>query len=267
VIAGLQPAVARIQPLPMAMAMQMRMSQPCRSTCSLLAGVPQICQFPRPPWPANHTFLRTTLSMATAAQQMPVASPADDALGCVCFTVIIDDIVFPDGKTLMGALGGGGAQLHVWQLCTFRRLSTVFSPGSTCKASADPQLFHMQDHSRCLATSCITSSASKLGLLQASALTFRHPARFVQGLCNMLASDEPATAGQSMPPRTWAHASDRSSASQEWLEALNVATSGLLLTDGVRTPRAWQILEDDGRRTQVCLHAGFAQCLVACVAG
>ena len=31
-------------------------------------------------------------------------------LDCVCFTLIIDDIVLPDGQTCMAQLGGGGAQ-------------------------------------------------------------------------------------------------------------------------------------------------------------
>lgn len=30
-------------------------------------------------------------------------------LDLVAFTLVIDDIVFPDGHTLMGVLGGGGA--------------------------------------------------------------------------------------------------------------------------------------------------------------
>lgn len=30
------------------------------------------------------------------------------ALDCVCFTLIIDDIVLPDGRTCMQQLGGGG---------------------------------------------------------------------------------------------------------------------------------------------------------------
>ena len=49
----------------------------------------------------------------------------------------------------------------------------------------------------------------------------------------------------------WDESSGQSS--QEWLSALNVDPSGLLLADGAQTPRAWQILEDDGRRTQVML--------------
>lgn len=36
-----------------------------------------------------------------------------------------------------------------------------------------------------------------------------------------------------------------------WLERAGVATDGLHRTPGARTPRAWQILEPDGRRTQV----------------
>ncbi len=36
-----------------------------------------------------------------------------------------------------------------------------------------------------------------------------------------------------------------------WLQAMGVDTSGLLDTPGRDTPRAWQICEADGRRTQV----------------
>lgn len=32
-------------------------------------------------------------------------------LELVCFTLIVDDIVFPDGRTRMGVLGGGGKLL------------------------------------------------------------------------------------------------------------------------------------------------------------
>ena len=39
------------------------------------------------------------------------AARAEDsrALDVCCFTVIVDDIVNPDGRTVMGAMGGGGA--------------------------------------------------------------------------------------------------------------------------------------------------------------
>lgn len=37
----------------------------------------------------------------------------------------------------------------------------------------------------------------------------------------------------------------------EWLRAVGCDTSALLPTSSP-TPRAWQITEDDGRRTQVC---------------
>ena len=36
-----------------------------------------------------------------------------------------------------------------------------------------------------------------------------------------------------------------------WLRAAGVDTSGLLPTPGRGTPRAWQVCEEDGRRTQV----------------
>ena len=32
-------------------------------------------------------------------------------LDAVSFTLIIDDIIYPDGRTLMGVLGGGGAHI------------------------------------------------------------------------------------------------------------------------------------------------------------
>ena len=33
---------------------------------------------------------------------------SNGTMDCVCFTLIVDDIVQPDGRTLMCALGGGG---------------------------------------------------------------------------------------------------------------------------------------------------------------
>lgn len=40
-------------------------------------------------------------------------------MDCVAFTVIIDDIVFPDGRSSMGQLGGGGPQtLFGYQLAS-----------------------------------------------------------------------------------------------------------------------------------------------------
>lgn len=38
-------------------------------------------------------------------------------LDMVTFTLIIDDIVFPDGQTLMGALGGGGTSSQSKNSC------------------------------------------------------------------------------------------------------------------------------------------------------
>ena len=40
----------------------------------------------------------------------------------------------------------------------------------------------------------------------------------------------------------------------KWLENIGCDVSGLLPTPGMRTPRAWQITEHDGRRTQVWRH-------------
>jgi len=97
-------------------------------------------------------------------------------LDCVCFTLIVDDIVFPDGSTCMLQLGGGGPQT----------------------------LFGFQ---------LVNAQQSKVGLA--------------------------AGVGADMPPECTA-----------WLSSIGVDTSGLLLHPR-STPRAWQVFEADGRRTQV----------------
>jgi hypothetical protein len=58
------------------------------------------------PPPRSHVPARAALSSSSAAAAA-VDTPALDA---VCFTLIVDDIVFPDGATAMGVLGGGGPQ-------------------------------------------------------------------------------------------------------------------------------------------------------------
>jgi hypothetical protein len=80
----------------------------------------------------GHPSLQTTLSTTVAAEQSPVTGMADDALACVCFTVIIDDIVFPDGRTLMGALGGGGANLHVQHSVLLKAFTSAFNKEQMC---------------------------------------------------------------------------------------------------------------------------------------
>jgi sugar/nucleoside kinase (ribokinase family) len=92
----------------------------------------------------------------------------------VAFSLIIDDIVFADGQTAMGVLGGGGPQtafgLKLW--------------------------------------------AKRVGLV--------------------------GGAGSDLPPAALA-----------WLKASGIDTRGLRHSAQWPTPRAWQILEADGRRTQV----------------
>eukprot|EP00955_Chlamydomonas_euryale_P061904 358229-Chlamydomonas_euryale.AAC.9 len=39
----------------------------------------------------------------------PLPDDPSEPLDCVCFTLIIDDIVLPDGRTVMAQLGGSGA--------------------------------------------------------------------------------------------------------------------------------------------------------------
>jgi sugar/nucleoside kinase (ribokinase family) len=92
----------------------------------------------------------------------------------VAFSLIIDDIVFPDGQTAMGVLGGGGPQ---------------------------------------------TAFGMKLWADQV-------------GLVSGVGNDLPADA-------------------LTWLEAMGIDTAGLRFSDHWPTPRAWQLLEADGRRTQV----------------
>ncbi|CAM6082281.1 unnamed protein product [Calypogeia fissa] len=94
----------------------------------------------------------------------------------VTFTVIVDDIVYPDGHTAMECLGGGGTQ---------------------------------------------TALGMKLWSSQQERV----------GLAARIGSDFPSSC-------------------QKWLEDMEIDVSGLLLWP-YPTLRAWQLLEDDGRRGQV----------------
>jgi cytidine kinase len=90
------------------------------------------------------------------------------------FSIILDDIVFPDGRTHMGVLGGGGPQtafgMRLW--------------------------------------------ANSVGIV--------------------------AGVGDDFPPEA-----------QAWFDESGIDTSGVRRVTGMPTPRAWQVLEEDGRRTQV----------------
>ena len=92
----------------------------------------------------------------------------------VAFTIIIDDIVFPDGRTVMGVLGGGGPQtafgMRLW--------------------------------------------ADNVGLVAGAGADFPVEAR-------------------------------------NWLERIGIDTAGLRFSADIPTLRAWQVMEEDGRRTQV----------------
>lgn len=90
-------------------------------------------------------------------------------------SVIIDDIVFHDGRTLMGVLGGGGPQ-------------TAFGMKLWTQGGV--------------------------------------------GLCGGVGLDFPAEA-------------------QAWLDDMDIDTTGLRRDPAHRSLRAWQIIEEDGRRTQV----------------
>lgn len=106
-----------------------------------------------------------------------------------------------------------------------------------------------QGRSRCSATSYTTSSGRESGSPLASAATFLSPVR-----CGDLKQGARPSSPHLCKMCTTVLCSDLRRINhvlQEWLGALNVDTSGLLLSGDVPTPRAWQILEDDGRRTQV----------------
>jgi sugar/nucleoside kinase (ribokinase family) len=92
----------------------------------------------------------------------------------VAFNIILDDIVFPDGRTVLGVLGGGGPQ-----------------------SAFGMRLF-----------------AESVGLV--------------------------AEVGTDLPDSAWA-----------WFHESGIDTSGVRVRAESRTPRAWQLTEVDGRRTQV----------------
>jgi cytidine kinase len=92
----------------------------------------------------------------------------------ITFNLLLDDIVFPDGRTAMGVLGGGGPQ-------------TAFGA----------RLW-----------------GERAGLV--------------------------AEVGADLPEAAWA-----------WLKACGIDTRGVRAIDSIQTPRAWQVTEADGRRTQV----------------
>ena len=98
----------------------------------------------------------------------------------VAFGIILDDLVFPDGRTTLGVLGGGGPQ-------------TAF--GMRLPALAG----WMEE--------------SQVGLV--------------------------ASVGHELPP-----------SAREWLASAGIDQAGVRETE-LPTPRAWQLLEADGRRTQV----------------
>jgi hypothetical protein len=113
------------------------------------------------------------------------AIKASGDLDFVTFTLIVDDLVFWDGETKMGQLGGGGPQ-------TAWGYQTVAS------------LLHCKDGD----------------------------SRRTAGLAAGVGPDVPFSC-------------------LEWLESIGVDISGIQKHQDAKTPRAWQILEQDGRRHEV----------------
>src|SRR5512136_230160 len=98
----------------------------------------------------------------------------------VAFGIVIDDLVFPDGRTVMGVLGGGGPQ---------------------------------------------------------TAFGMRLPA--LVGWTATTTTGLVAGVGRDLPGEARA-----------WLESAGIDLAGVQATD-LPTPCAWQLMEADGRRTQV----------------
>ena len=106
-------------------------------------------------------------------------------LDFVTFTLIVDDLVFWDGTTKMGQLGGGGAQ-------TAWGYQSVSPPATANDGTRQKRV----------------------------------------GIAAGVGPDVPLSC-------------------LEWLEGIEVDISGIQQCEGVKTPRAWQILEQDGRRHEV----------------
>jgi cytidine kinase len=103
-----------------------------------------------------------------------MGSKGSTAMELITFSIILDDLVFPDGRTRMGVLGGGGPQTAFGMRLWSDRVGIVAGVGD----------------------------------------------------------DFPAEA-------------------QAWFEVSDIDTGGVRRTAGMPTPRAWQVLEEDGRRRQV----------------
>eukprot|EP00898_Chlorokybus_atmophyticus_P008782 jgi/Chlat1/8905/Chrsp92S08219 len=125
----------------------------------------------------------------------------EEGLECVVFTLIVDDIVMPDGTTAMAQLGGGGPQ-------------TAFGYA----------LWAVNDE--------VEGAVDGEGDVDDGVVVRRARRRRARiGLA--------AGVGEDLPQSC-----------RDWLDESGVSCEGLVLTPNP-TPRAWQVHEEDGRRTQV----------------
>ena len=138
----------------------------------------------------------------------------EDGLDCLFFTLIIDDIVFPDGATCMAQLGGGGSQAAFgYQLVASAAAGLPRSRvGLAAGVGAD------------LPESCRVSKCHDY-MTRSCVVPLHHGVHRGSVPINEL------------------------SLSQDWLRSIGVDESGLVLHPR-KTPRAWQIFEEDDRRTQ-----------------
>jgi sugar/nucleoside kinase (ribokinase family) len=138
-------------------------------------------------------------------------------LALVGFTLIIDDIVLPTGTTFMQQIGGGGA----WRVCELQ--------GTLTRATADARLRAHLPLTRCAHAAPPAGPQTLFGFQLVHTCLAGAPAQL--GLAAGVGGELPA-------------------ACRTWLAQLGVDVSGLI-EGQLPTPRAWQLFETDGTRTQV----------------
>lgn len=170
-------------------------------------------------------------------------------MDCVGFTLIIDDIVLPDGTTFMQQLGGGGKLRVVFTAgsrpdgppwCTQAHLTSC-TPRKVPDAPVPPLSNHTPAPlaKLCLKLPCLLYP---LFILCAGAQTL-FGFQLISQVCLGCVAKLGLAAGVG---------TDLPAPHKDWLRGIGVDVSGLI-EGQLPTPRAWQLFEEDGTRTQVCV--------------
>lgn len=143
----------------------------------------------------------------------------------VCFTVIVDDIVLPNGETVMEVLGGGGPQtLFGYQLVTGQTAAVGLSAG----VGPDmPERCKVGRTTMRRVRGCRQRPTPTGGLPGTPQPRHRNPTR-----------PSPAVLRPRAPPHAPAP-----QFTQAWLRSIGCDVSGLIVHDRP-TPRAWQVRSD-----------------------